>query len=117
MLPYPNHSDSARKAQLPKQLHPLPKTNQNSLLLSKDYNVQEIDNDFWVPTVPESLPASVKYGEQNIFSTQLAELHLQKPTREDPIQLLNRHSSQFNIFQVKPLKFNNIDVEDQHILN
>jgi hypothetical protein len=68
VLPYPIDSDAICEAQLLKQLAKLPATCQTSLLLARDYHVQELDDNYWLITVSDALPVTIKCANRDIVT-------------------------------------------------
>lgn len=70
MLPHPIDSDSICEAQLLRSSnHILPGTCQTQLLLIKEYNVQEIDQNLWLISISDPLPITIKCEEKKASTT------------------------------------------------
>ena len=145
VLPYPIDSDAMCEAQLLKHLSSLPHTCQTSLLLAKEYNVQELSQNYWLITVSDPLPVTVKCESKDVVTKLIntnsllklqpscnafigsTRVHAKYPidkyktvTYQNhpvmiPFECCSHLPEKPHIPDLKPLKLNKIDVEDLNI--
>ena len=145
VLPYPIDSEAICEAQLLKQLTKLPATCQTSLLLARDYHVQELSDNYWLITVSDDLPVTIKCGNRDIVTQIIitnslltlqpecnafigsTRVHARYPVDKHktvtyqnhpvliPFECCNNLPEKPYIPDLKPLKLNKIDVEDLSI--
>ncbi|KAL1489217.1 hypothetical protein ABEB36_014150 [Hypothenemus hampei] len=132
ILQYPIDSDAVCEAQLLRQQNVLPKTCQTSIVLVSDYNVEEINQNYWLISISEALPITIRCGLRKLISEVLKTNSLLKlqPNCNAFIGSTRIHSRypccqhlplRDNVPELKPLKLSKINIEDlniaQHRLN
>lgn len=144
LLPYPIDSDSICEAQLLRRSSQLPRTCQTTLLIAKEYYVQEIVPDTWLIAISDPLPVTIKcenmdattriINNNSILSLQAqcsafigsTRVHSRQQTdfkeivyKTHPVQIpfscCDHLPATRKVPNLKPLKLSKIDVEDLNI--
>ncbi|XP_060531889.1 uncharacterized protein LOC132705358, partial [Cylas formicarius] len=71
LMQYPIDREALCEAQLLRHSDRVPVTCQSSIVLASDYNVIEIDFNYWLITVSEPLPISIKCGKRDLVAEML----------------------------------------------
>lgn len=145
LLQYPIDSDSICEAQLLKSPGTLPKTCQASILLASDYNVQELDTNYWLITISASLPVTIRcdgksimtkiintntlmklqptcsafVGSTRLHAKYLVEKYKNITYRSHPVEIpydcCKHLPMNLHVPELKPLKLSNINADDLNV--
>lgn len=142
LLQYPIDSDAICEAQLLRQSDKLPKTCETSILLASGYNIQEVEMNYWLISISDPLPVTIRCNNKELVTEMIRRnslLKLQpfcngfigttriqsKPFVEKyknvtyknhqikiPYECCKHLPEKIHVPELKPLKLNKIDVED-----
>lgn len=145
LMQYPIDSDAICEAQLLRQSNLLPKTCQTSILMASDYHVQELEQNYWLITISDPLPVTVKCGKREtttniirtnsllklqpecsafigstrIHSKYIIEKYTNVTYKSHPVIIpydcCKSFPEQVHLPELKPLKLSNIDAEDLNV--
>jgi len=145
LLQYPIDSDATCEAQLLRQSNQLPITCQTSIVLTSEYHVQELDQNYWLITVSGPLPVTIQCGRAEIITKVIrgntllrlqpecnsfigsTRVHSKYPIevyknvtyRSHPVIIpydcCKSFPAKVHVPELKPLKLSNIDTADLNV--
>lgn len=145
LLQFPIDSDAICEAQLLRQTNKLPRTCPTSLLLATDYNVREIEQNYWLISISDPIPITIKCENREMITYMLrtnyllrlqpncnafigsTRIHSKHPIqkyrnvtyRSHPVKIpfdcCTHLPDKFHIPELKPIKLSNLDMDDLNI--